>query len=112
MSPVGTFPTSRDVRLTSGMRTKADVRRPLRIYEFTPQVSSHRTPGCRFRSSGATIALRLLLPLVAHRLDLVAVGIAQERAVVGGVIVAQAGWPVVGAAGGDAGVPECVHLAS
>jgi hypothetical protein len=26
MSPVGTFPTSRDVWLKSGMRTKADVR--------------------------------------------------------------------------------------
>jgi hypothetical protein len=42
---------------------------------------------------------------VANRLDLVAVGIAQERAVIGGVIVAQAGWPVIGAAGGDAGMP-------
>jgi hypothetical protein len=58
------------------------------------------------RLSGATIALRLLLPLVTHRLDLVAVGVAQERAVIGGMIVAQAGWPVIGAAGGDTGMPE------
>jgi hypothetical protein len=28
MSVVGTFPTSRDVRLESGMRTKAGIRRP------------------------------------------------------------------------------------
>ena len=37
---------------------------------------------------------------------LVAVGIAQERAVVGGMIVAQARRPVVRAAGGDAGAPD------
>ena len=34
--------------------------------------------------------LRFLRP-VTHRLDLVAVGIAQDRAVLGGVVVAQAG---------------------
>jgi hypothetical protein len=33
---IGTFRTSRDVRLESGMRTKADVRQRLRIYGFTP----------------------------------------------------------------------------
>src|SRR6266576_1983595 len=60
----------------------------------------------------ATISLRLLHRAVAHRLDLVAVGIAQECAVVGGMIVAQAGWSVVGDAGGYAGAPERVHLAS
>jgi len=36
MSPVGTFRTWREVRLESVMRTKADVRRPLQIYGFTP----------------------------------------------------------------------------
>jgi hypothetical protein len=36
LSPIGTFRTSRDVRLESGMRIKADVRHPLRIYAFTP----------------------------------------------------------------------------
>ena|SRR5947208_707116 len=41
----------------------------------------------------ATISLRLLHRAVAHRLDLVAIRIAQERAVVGGVIVAQAAMP-------------------
>jgi len=43
---------------------------------------------------------------------LVAVGIAQERAVVGGMIVAQAGWPIIHAASGDAGAPERVYLVS
>jgi len=33
---VGTFRTSRDVRLESVMRTKADVRQRLRIYKLTP----------------------------------------------------------------------------
>ena len=47
---------------------------------------------------------------MANRLDLVAVGIAQERAIIGGVIVAKAGRPVIGAAGGDTGVPERVDL--
>jgi hypothetical protein len=56
--------------------------------------------------------LRLLLRVVTHRLDLVAVGIPEERAVIGGMIVAQAGWAVVGAAGRDTGVPERVDLAS
>src|SRR5258708_399933 len=37
LSPIGTFRTWRDVRLESAMRTKADVRRPLQIYGFTPQ---------------------------------------------------------------------------
>ena len=68
------------------------------------------TPRMSLRSSWATIAL--LLRPVTHRLDLVAVRIAQERAVVGGVVVAQAGWPVIGAAGGDARVPERVDLAA
>ena len=61
----------------------------------------------------ATIPLRLLHRAVTHRFDLVAVGIAQECAVIiGGVIVAQAGWPVVGAAGSDTGAPERIDLAS
>jgi hypothetical protein len=33
---IGTFPTSRDARLESVMRTKADVRRSLWIYGLTP----------------------------------------------------------------------------
>src|SRR5947207_11320448 len=60
----------------------------------------------------AAISLRSLRRAVTRRLDLVAVGIAEECAVVGGVIVAQAGRPVVGAAGRDTGVPERIHLAS
>ena len=36
---------------------------------------------------------------MANRLDRVAVGIAQERTVVGGMVVAHAGWPIIGAAG-------------
>src|SRR2546430_585612 len=63
------------------------------------------------RSSGLRFLLLLRRPM-ANRLDLVAGGIAQERAVIGSMIVAQAGWPVIGAAGGDTGVPERVHLAS
>jgi hypothetical protein len=35
MTASGTFRTSRDVQLESGMRTKADVRRRLRICGFT-----------------------------------------------------------------------------
>jgi hypothetical protein len=35
----GTFRKWRNVRLESGMRTKADVRRPLWIYGFTPWLS-------------------------------------------------------------------------
>lgn len=56
--------------------------------------------------------LRLLHRLVADRLDLVAIGIPEECAVVGGMIVAQAGWAVIGAAGSDTRVPERVDLAS
>jgi hypothetical protein len=114
------------------MRNKADVRRPLGIYGYTLQLSSHhnswisrslsslserncarRRPRIRAtRWSKRAIALRLLLRAVAHRLDLVAVGIAEERAVVVGVIVAQAGRPIIGAAGRDPGLPECIHLAA
>src|SRR5260370_19172857 len=36
MSVLGTFRTSRDVRLESGMRAKADVRRPLRVIGSRP----------------------------------------------------------------------------
>src|SRR6267142_3182138 len=36
MSESGTFRKCRNVRLESGMRTKADLRRPLWIYGFTP----------------------------------------------------------------------------
>ena len=35
---IGTFRTSRDVRLESVMRTKADIRQRPWIYEFTPLV--------------------------------------------------------------------------
>jgi hypothetical protein len=83
------------------MRTKADIRRPLRIYELRPKYRATTPPDVALRSSGATIALRLL-----RRLDLVAVGVAQERAAIGGMMVVQPGWPVIGAAGGNAGVPE------
>jgi hypothetical protein len=52
----------------------------------------------------------LLNRVMANRLDPVAVGIPQERAVIGCVIVAQARRAVVGAAGRNAGVPERVDL--
>src|SRR4051794_812469 len=48
--------------------------------------------------------------VMAHRLDTVAVGVAQEGGVIERVIVAQTRRSVVGAAGGDAGVPERVDL--
>jgi hypothetical protein len=47
MSPtpgIGTFRTSSDVRLESGMRTKADLRRPLLICGFTPTPKRPRPP--------------------------------------------------------------------
>src|SRR5712671_1080195 len=47
---------------------------------------------------------------MADRLDPVAVGVTQERAIVRRVIIAQARRPVVGAAGRSAGVPERVDL--
>jgi len=47
---------------------------------------------------------------MAHGLDAVAIGIPQKRAVIGRVIIAQARRAVVGAAGGDAGVPKRVDL--
>ena len=63
-------------------------------------------PRISLRSSGLRLLFAPLHRAVTHCLDLVAVGIAQERAVIGGVIVAQARRPVVRAAGGDAGAPE------
>src|SRR3954470_9584166 len=69
-------------------------------------------PRISLRSSGLRFLLRSLHRPMTHRLDLVAVGIAQKCAVVGSMIVAQAGWPVVGAARGDTGVPERVDLVS
>src|SRR5262252_8547687 len=48
---------------------------------------------------------------MADRFDAVAVGITKEGRVVGRIIAAQARWPVVGAAGRDAGVPERIDLA-
>src|SRR5262252_3752986 len=48
---------------------------------------------------------------MADRFDAVAVGITEEGRIVGRIITAQARWPVVGAAGGDAGVPEGIDLA-
>src|SRR5689334_18981281 len=47
---------------------------------------------------------------VADRFDAVAIGIAQEGAVIGGVVVAQARPALVGAACSDTGVPERVDL--
>ena len=49
--------------------------------------------------------------MMADGFDPVAVGVTQERSIIRGVIVAQAGRAVVGAAGGDAGIPERVDLA-
>ncbi len=46
--------------------------------------------------------------MMTYGLDLVAVGIAQERAVIDCMIVAQAGWAVVGTGSRDTGVPERV----
>jgi hypothetical protein len=48
--------------------------------------------------------------VVADRLDPVAVWIAQKRAVIGWMIVAQAGRTVIAAAGGDPRVPERIDL--
>jgi len=48
-SVVGTFRTWRDVRLESAMRTKADVRRPLQIYGFTPQQTFSEACGAPLR---------------------------------------------------------------
>src|SRR5665213_2813342 len=47
---------------------------------------------------------------MANRLDAVAVGIPEERRIIGGVIVANAGRTVIAAAGGNAGIPERVDL--
>src|SRR5450631_3569793 len=47
---------------------------------------------------------------MADGLDPVAVGVAQEGAVIGRVIMAQAGRTVVAAPGGDAGIPERIDL--
>jgi hypothetical protein len=48
--------------------------------------------------------------VMANGLDPVAVGVAQERCIIGGVIIAQAGWTLVAAAGGYPCVPEGVDL--
>src|SRR5262245_60969895 len=56
-------------------------------------------------------ALGLLRPM-ADGLDLVAVGIAQERAIIRSMIVAESRRAVIGAAGGDTGAPEGVDLGS
>src|SRR5258707_9876045 len=45
----GTFRTWRDVRLESVMRTKADVRRPLQVYGFTPQQTFSEACGAPLR---------------------------------------------------------------
>ena len=47
---------------------------------------------------------------MAHRLDAVAVGVAQESGIVGRVIVPQPRRAIIGATGGDAGIPERVDL--
>src|ERR1700716_2252629 len=47
---------------------------------------------------------------MAHGFDPVAIGVAQESAVIGRVIIAQARRTVIAAAGGEAGVPESIHL--
>jgi hypothetical protein len=66
--------------------------------------SGPTTPGCALIQGYDCFTLATAP--VTHRLDPVAVGVAQERAVIGGMMVVQAGWSVIGAAGGDAGVPE------
>jgi hypothetical protein len=45
ISAFGTFRTWCDVRLESVMRTKADVRRPLQIYRFTPWLAGSSALG-------------------------------------------------------------------
>src|SRR3954449_10399992 len=49
---------------------------------------------------------------MAHRLDTIAIGIAQERRIIRRMIVAQARRAVIGAAGGDTRTPERVDLAA
>jgi hypothetical protein len=63
---------------------------------------------CR-KDDGFTFA-SALYGVMADRLDPVAVGIPEERPVIGCVIIAQARRTVVAAAGGDAGVPEGIDL--
>src|SRR5436190_1471439 len=48
---------------------------------------------------------------MADGFDPVAVGVAQKCRVIGSVIAAQARRPVIGAAGGHAGIPERIDLA-
>ena len=47
---------------------------------------------------------------MVHGFDPVAIGVAQESAIIGRVIIAQARRAVIAAAGGDAGVPEGIDL--
>ena len=70
-------------------RTSAD--RP-EFVDLRANLPTFKLPKTRMRrcSSGLRF-LRPLLRPVTHCLDLIAVGIAQERAVFGGVVVAQAG---------------------
>src|SRR5271166_1796482 len=49
--------------------------------------------------------------MVADRLDPVAVGIPEEGRVIRRVVIAQAGRPVIAAAGGNPGIPERIDLA-
>jgi len=80
--------------------------------EFANSCADDQTAKTRSCAQPGSISVVPLLGAVAHRLDLVAVGIAQEGGVIGGVIGAQAGWAVIDAAGGDAGAPERVDLGS
>src|SRR2546423_4617083 len=49
---------------------------------------------------------------MANGLDAVAIGVAQERGVIGRVVIAQSGRAIVAAAGLNAGVPERIDLGS
>src|SRR5689334_4811433 len=61
--------------------------------------------------SGWVGLLPWLHRMMADRLDAVAVGVAKEGGVIGGVITAQSRRSVIGAAGRDAGIPERIDLA-
>jgi hypothetical protein len=60
MTVVGTFQACRNVQLESVMRLKADVRRRLSFYEFTPSAVNHklaRWAACEVRHAPIADAL-------------------------------------------------------
>ena len=118
------------MRADDHRRFAADVgQQRIVIERSTPLAESEadlRRPDLHARSADISAALRGDSPadapcladpqaalsdrVMADGFDPVAVGIAQERRIIVGMIVAQAGRAIVGAAIGDAGVPENIDL--